>query len=61
MGKPMNRIKEILERKVSSKHGLPKNSARASVFSIPMSAIDANQASNFYLKLLRNNRSIPQI
>lgn len=31
MNKPMNRIKEVLEEKVSSKHGLLKNLAKAFV------------------------------
>ncbi len=40
----MNQIKEVFEKKESSKLSLPKNSAKASALSIPMSAIGANQA-----------------
>lgn len=42
----MNRNKEMIDEKsIKHKQQLPKNSARVSVWLMPMSAIDDNQAS----------------
>lgn len=42
MDKPMNRIKEVLEEKASSRHGWQKSLERAFVLSILMSATGDN-------------------
>ena len=46
----MNRIKEVLEKKESNKSGLPKNSAKATIWLILMCKTDSNQDWKFCMK-----------